>query len=142
MSDQLEFFETLEVIDSGSWTVSGVGGVTLPVHGRGNIRIETTVNGTTRSGQIKDVLYVPILGTNLFSIGTATENGTEIHFNNNKVYFSRRGITFMVGQRAGRGLYHLSIRVIQRDKALNSYIEIFPIRFLKFYKYFSILYCS
>jgi hypothetical protein len=70
------------MIDTGTWTVSGVGGVSLPVRGRGNISIETTVDGITRSGLIKNALYVLDLGTNLFSIGTATENGAEIHFNN------------------------------------------------------------
>ena len=110
MSDQQQFFDTLEMIDTGTRTVSGVGGVSLPVRGRGDIRIETTVNGTTRTGLIKDVL---------FSIGTATENGTEIHFNNNQVHFSREGVIFMVGQRAGRGLYHLNIRVVPKDKAMT-----------------------
>ena len=78
------------MIDTGTRTVSGVGGVSLPVRGRGDIRIETTVNGTTRTGLIKDVLYVPNLGTKLFSIGTATENGIEIHFNNNNSIFHAR----------------------------------------------------
>jgi hypothetical protein len=119
MSDQQQFFDTLEMIDTETRTVSGVGGVSLPVRGRGDIRIETTVNGTTRTGLIKDVLYVPNLGTNLFSIGTATENGTEIHFNNNQVHFSREGVIFMVGQRAGRGLYHLNIRVVPKEKAMT-----------------------
>jgi hypothetical protein len=119
MSDQQQFFDTLEMIDTGTWTVSGVGGVSLPVRGRGNIRIETTVDGITRSGLIKDALYVPDLGTNLFSIGTATENGAEIHFNNQQVYFSRHGITFMVGQRAGRGLYHLNITVVPKERSLT-----------------------
>lgn len=118
MSDQLDFFDTFEAIDTGTWMVSGVGGVSLPVCGQGNIRIETTVNGITRSGTIKDVLYVPLLGTNLFSIGTATENGTEIHFNNNQVYFSHQGTTFMVGQRAGRGLYHLNIKVVTKERVM------------------------
>jgi hypothetical protein len=116
MSDQQQFFDTLEMIDTGNRTVSVVGGVSLPVRGRGDIKIETTVNGTTRTGLKKGVLYVPNLGTNLFSIGTATENGTEIHFNNNQVHFSREGVIFMVGQRAGRGLYHLIIRVVPKQK--------------------------
>ena len=119
MSDQQQFFDTLEMIDTGTRTVSGVGGVSLPVRGRGDIRIETTLNGTTRTGLIKDVLYLPNLGTNLFSIGTATENGTEIQFNNNQVHFSRLGVIFMVGQRAGRVLYHLNIRVVPKEKAMT-----------------------
>jgi hypothetical protein len=109
MSDQQQFFDTLEMIDTGTRTVSRVGGVSLPVRGRGEIKIETTVNVTTRTGLIKGALYVPNLGTNLFSIGTATENETKIHFNNNQVHFSSEKVIIMVGQRAGRGLYHLNI---------------------------------
>jgi len=62
LSDQQQFFDTLEMIDTRIRTVSGVGGVYLPVRGRG--KIKTNVDGITSSGIIKDALYLPNLGTN------------------------------------------------------------------------------
>jgi hypothetical protein len=67
---------------------------------------------------IKKVLYVPELGTNLFSILAATRLGWEVIFSGTTVRISSaKHEVIMVGERAGRGLYLLKIhtRFIHED---------------------------
>lgn len=58
---------------------------------------------------LRGVLLVPGLGTNLYSVGTATEAGAQILFDNDTVSLSRNGVILLEGSRAGRTLYHLKI---------------------------------
>ena len=60
---------------------------------------------------MRGVLFVPGLGINLYSIGSATDAGIEVHFANNTVVFSHNKVVIMEGKRAGKeALYHLNIR--------------------------------
>lgn len=90
-------------------TVIGVGNVKLDVHGKGDIEIISIVNGEKRNGIIKNVLFVPDLGTNILSIGTATKSRIEVHFIDNSVYFTLEERVEMEGRRVGNTLYHLNI---------------------------------
>ena len=80
------------------------------------------VNGEDRVIIIHKILHVPRLGTNLFSIGTATENGIEAVFIDNQVFFFRNGKVEITGKHAGRTLYHLNIRshINERDAAYSA----------------------
>ena len=61
-------------------------------------------------GMMRGVLFVPGLGINLYSIGTATAGGVEVNFTHNIVTFSRDSIIIMEGKRYGKdALYHLNI---------------------------------
>ncbi len=55
---------------------------------------------------MRGVLYVPGLGTSLYSISTATHSGMEVLFIEDKVTLSRDGTTLMVGRKTG-SLYKL-----------------------------------
>ena len=55
------------------------------------------------------VLFVPGLGTNLFSIGIATDSGVTVHFIKNTVAFMKNNTEIMSGQRVGKSLYHLKV---------------------------------
>ena len=58
---------------------------------------------------MRGVLFVPGLGINLYSIGSATDAGIEVHFANNTVVFSHNKVVIMEGKRAGKeALYHLN----------------------------------
>lgn len=105
ISDQREFFNTFISVNHSNCSVTGVGGVTLSVLGRGNILVETSTDKKTRPGVLKDVLYVPDLNANLFSIGIATENGTEVHFVDYKALSSNHGVLNMIGSRGLKGLF-------------------------------------
>ncbi len=53
-----------------------------------------------KKGIINGVLYVPNLGTNLFSIAAATTAGIEVNFVRDQVTLSQKGKVVMVGHRA------------------------------------------
>lgn len=68
------------------------------------------------------MLHVPDLGTNLFSIVSATEAGMKAIFNGNKVnIFTPDASIYMEGDRAGRTMYHLRIRsLVNIDRAASA----------------------
>jgi hypothetical protein len=71
------------------------------------------MNGKTQTGVFKDVLYVPNLGVNLVSIGTAAEkDGVQIIFLEKEVVFSRNGIASIKGSKIQNGLYRLDLSTI------------------------------
>ena len=108
MTDQLSLLMDYQPIELGSWMVTGIGGTSLPVHGQGSVRV-ITENDLERV--ISPVLHVPELGTNLFSIGSATEAGMKAVFTGTSVnILSPDGNTFVEGERADRTMYHLKIR--------------------------------
>jgi hypothetical protein len=72
MSDQKHFLQDFTPVTAGTWFISRIGDTQLEVMGRGNIRATVEVLGKTYSRIINDVLYVPGLGINLFSIAAAT----------------------------------------------------------------------
>ena len=66
---------------------------------------------------MRGVLYVPGLGINLYSIGTATDAGVEVLFINNTVSFSRDGTTIMEGRRSRKeALYYLDIKAVEHGE--------------------------
>ena len=80
MTDQKSIFHSFELVSPGTWPVKGIGTQNEPlqVHGHGEIKIRSRVNGVWHNGKIQDVLYVPNLGVNLFSIGAAADRGITI----------------------------------------------------------------
>ena len=56
--------------------------------GVGTILIRKFVNGRWENGRIKNMLYVPKLKKNLFSVGVCTDLGYEFNFKRNEVYVS------------------------------------------------------
>lgn len=110
MTDQLEVLANFVSIPPETWSVTGIGDIRLKVCGKGDVVVTSSVNGETLNGTIRGVLYVPGLGANLFSIGAATNSGSEVHFVNETVSFTRNGRIEIQGQRVGNTLYHLNIR--------------------------------
>lgn len=109
MTDQRSFFTTFREVPPGTWKVNGVGSTQLETCGVGNIPIHSFVYGEKKEGELRDVLFVPGLGTNLFSIGMATDTGINVNFTQDKVAFFKSDTQIMSGQRVGKSLYHLKI---------------------------------
>ena len=108
MCDQRCLFTTFSPIEPGSWTVSGtnniytssfisiliyginchsgIGDTKLDVLGSGSITISVDVNQKMTLKSLPEVLYVPGLGVNLFSIGAATASGLTAEFKDDKVF--------------------------------------------------------
>ena len=124
MTDQLSSLVNYKPIQDSTWTVKGIGGTVLPVRGQGDVNIVSNVNGQKMHCVIKGVLYVPGLGTNLFSIGAATSAGAQVHFSDDRVTLSKDGSVRMEGRRAGNALYHLDIMAVSTaDEALPSFSQ-------------------
>jgi hypothetical protein len=70
MTERKYFFSSLKSVDPGSWKVHGIGSIKLDVLGVGDIEIESYVDGKRIIGKLNDVLFVPELGANLFSLGS------------------------------------------------------------------------
>jgi hypothetical protein len=108
MSDQRSFFSTFRPMNAGTWSVKGnifffsssfifktnffshpdlpgIGDSELDALGIGNIDVLVEVDKVTTSKTLTEVLYVPGLGSNLFSVGAATANGLVATFDDNKV---------------------------------------------------------
>jgi hypothetical protein len=102
----------MTAIEKGKWQVKGIGGVLLSVLGQGTIDFVATVTGKERPGQFNNALFVPSLNANLVSILTATDSGAKILFSGNHAVFKLHGKVIMTGQRSGKGLYLLNIRII------------------------------
>lgn len=99
---------------SECWMVNGIGESKLAVAGQGDVNVVANANGKTVEGVMRGVLFVPGLGINLYSIGSATDAGIEVHFANNTVVFSHKKVIIMEGKRSGKeALYHLNIKAEQ-----------------------------
>jgi hypothetical protein len=66
---------------------SGIGDTKFDVLGFGSVTISSDVNQKVTLKTLPEVLYVPGLGVNLFSIGAATASGLTAEFKDDKVFF-------------------------------------------------------
>jgi hypothetical protein len=72
----------------------GIGDSELDALGVGNIDVIVEVDQITTFRTLTEVLYVPGLGSNLFSVSAATANGLIVTFDDNKVSSSlKKNIT-------------------------------------------------
>lgn len=85
MTDKRSFFTTFKEIPPGAWNVNGIGGIELEARGIGNINVTTFIEGQETKEKFQDVLFVPNLSVNLFSVKSDTEAGLEVHFKGRKV---------------------------------------------------------
>lgn len=113
------------------WMVSRIGESELTVAGQGDVSVKATVNGITLERIMRGVLLVPGLGINLYSIGSATDAGVEVHFANNTVTFSHNNVIIMEGRRSGKeALYHLNIKASEgyrRTERVLKGVEVEPL---------------
>lgn len=79
--------ETVYLGDDGVCEVSGTGA----------IQIERLVNGLWESAIIEEVLYVPRVKKNLFSVGMCTSKSFEVEFGDKHVKISRRNKVVATG---------------------------------------------
>jgi transposase InsO family protein len=115
MSDQFHLFSNYQAVKNGSWPVKGVGcsNNLLQAKGMGDITIQTNVNEEWHSGILKNVLFVPDLGVNLFSVRSATKAGLRVLFNNDRVTISKGEKIVAVGESFSNHLYRLNIRSVK-----------------------------
>ncbi|XP_071575148.1 uncharacterized protein [Temnothorax nylanderi] len=101
--------ETVLLGDDGECEVTGIG----------KIRIEKYANGEWNSGVIENVLLVPRVTRNLFSVGVCTKKGFRVGFENGVVEVSRGGVIEATGARQENGLYRMFFRRPKPKREVN-----------------------
>lgn len=111
MSDQHNLFINFCPFTLGNWLVKGIGSTNMPLQaqGKGDIRIRSRMDGIWHEGIIKDVVYVPNLGANLFSVRSSAKTELVIIFLGNKVNITRQDKVVAVRTSFVDNLYHLDI---------------------------------
>ena len=111
MTDQRSIFKSFNPIDY-KWPVQGIGknNAPLQVEGMGNIHVECYVDGNWNTAILYDVLYVPNLGANLFSIRAAASKGVSASFNEESIILQKSGKKVAMGKIYKR-LYCLHLRI-------------------------------
>jgi hypothetical protein len=114
MSDQQWMFSTFHAVKKGSYPVKGIGSDNCPLQatGKGDIRIKSQVNGEWRNNIIYDVLFVPKLGANLFSVRAATKRGVKVVFDNDGVSITYNSSVVATGTSNGTNLYLLDFEPV------------------------------
>jgi hypothetical protein len=103
---EFEEFEVRDKIEIGDGTF-------MEAVGKGNIEIETFVNGKRVAGTMSDVLYVPNMKRNLFSVKYVAKKGIDFKISQKgrECTFSREGKIVAKGIDVGN-LYKLDMHVI------------------------------
>lgn len=81
------------------------------VAGKGIVIIEKLVNGTWSEARIENVLYVPAVRSNLFSVGVCTSRGLEVRFAGDCVDMMDSGEIVATGVKQSNKIYRMFFRV-------------------------------
>lgn len=111
MTDQRSWFSTFTSVPVGTWPVQAVAGHTTFVEGYGDIDIEIFIQNQWERGILKDVLFVPTLRRNLFSISSAALKNVNTLYTKTGCQMLDNGVVLMEGTLQGM-LYKLHIRAI------------------------------
>lgn len=118
MTDKIHLFTNFKAVESDNWTVDGIGGMKLRVAGRGDIPITVRVKGRIHRSILNDVLFVPGLNVNLFSIKCVTNRGYDVTFSKNQVIIKRGTEVKMTGSHGnGSKLYQLNFEADNHSSA-------------------------
>lgn len=107
MTDQRQFFSSFNPLEIGERTIKGVGKDNEPLNvaGIGTVIVQSQVNEDHHEVILHQVLFVPNLGANLLSIGTATDRGCTAVFDETGVQLIKNGKTVATGSKVYKKLY-------------------------------------
>lgn len=114
MTFQREYFE--DFVESCNEYVSLGDGAPCEIKGHGTIHIKLNVNGTWSDGKLEDVLYVPSLNKNLFSVGACLKKGHTVVFEHDAVKISSKGVLKAVEIRKDNNLFQMLFCTVPRNK--------------------------
>lgn len=92
MCNNLDWFTDIEMFPKADKAMVG-DSRELAILGKGQVRVEAKVNSGTSQALLKNVLYIPELAANLFSVGKASENNLRVVFWEKQVEFLLDGET-------------------------------------------------
>ncbi|CAL1677476.1 unnamed protein product [Lasius platythorax] len=111
------------------WSISGIS-VSLgnndecQVTGTGTVLIKRFVDGEWCEGRIENVLYVPRIKKNLFSVGACTSKGFDVHFKSDMVVISQDGVSMAQELKQNNEIYRMLLRVKLPDEVNISTISL------------------
>ena len=96
----------------GSRPVRGIGVDSKPlqIHGCGDIAIKSLIGGRWYNNVIQDVLFVPGLGANLFSVRSVTKRGFNVSFIGDQVKITHGKKIVTTGTSVSDNLYALNVK--------------------------------
>ena len=114
MTDQRHLFNSFIPVTTGNRPVIGIGTDNAPlnVQGHGTIKIGSKVDGAWHEGTLHNVLYVPNIGVNLFSIGAAADMGLTFTIDKKKVDLFLNSKLVATGTRVGKEPYLMDIEAV------------------------------
>ena len=118
MSDNRDAFINFKEVPKGTWPVAIANEQNLWVQGKGDIKIKRRVHDKWLDGTLHDVLYIPDLRTNLFSIGRAADRGVVTIYRKNTCQMigdNGEGDILLTGVRTGSSLYKLHLTALVAD---------------------------
>ena len=118
MSNQRSWFTNFTTVPVGTWPVEAVVGHTTFVEGFGDIGIEIFIHYQWERGVLTDILFVPTLQRNLFSVSSATLKNINTLYTNTGCQMLADGIVLMEGSLEGM-LYRLHIKAIASSPHAN-----------------------
>jgi len=116
MSFRKEWFVELEACNGV--TVSLGDNSLLEAKGRGTVIVKKLVNGEWQNGRLENVLYIPQLQKNLFSLGACTAKGHVVVVRNDGIdIYSRQNKLIAHGIKQENNLYRLAFIVNVKHEA-------------------------
>jgi hypothetical protein len=115
MSDNRAAFINFKEIEKGKWLVAIANEQNLWVLGKGDIKIKRRAHDKWLDGTLHDVLYIPDLRTNLFSIGRVADRGVVTIYRKNTCQMigdNGEGDILLTGIRTGTSLYKLQMKAV------------------------------
>lgn len=112
MSRRREWFSSYEEFEEPI-SINSCNGSPLIAYGKGKVDFECIVNGVRVSGAIHDILYMPEIVHNLFSVKSESVKGLDFYVKNNgaNCFFKRGEETIVTGSEYGN-LFKLDITVL------------------------------
>ncbi|UYV64540.1 hypothetical protein LAZ67_3001142 [Cordylochernes scorpioides] len=116
MTFRREWFSTFKEIPEGVHPVCLGDGKKIYAKGKGNIDILSYVDSQKINATLLDVLYIPELETNLFSISTATKHGLTLICKGNQIKLTKNSKVLVTGIKDNSNLYRIFIKAKQSSQ--------------------------
>lgn len=111
------FFDEMHALDNKVRIAVAKSGQAVFAEYAGTVKVNMLIDGRKVLAVVKDVLYVPQLACNLFSVRRLEDNGMMVRISNGTVKVLKNGSVVATGRRAGQ-LYKMDIEL--RDVAYSA----------------------
>lgn len=112
MTARKEWFAVFEPLAKGKIMIRFGNGDLVSAEGIGQINTKSVVNGQLETHTLHDVLFIPKITRNFFSIGAATSRGAKAEFTKNTLLMKINNKVKAVGKRIADRMYQMDIEVV------------------------------